>query len=976
MRKSFKIFSLFLLFSFLTLSLEAYAVSLSPELVEKLRKEGRLDQVVRQANLAREKGVWQPNLNPPLKRGGKSTQVDTIKALVLLVDFDDNVSSRRPGEFDTLLFSKGFVVSTGSMRDFYWENSYHTFELMGDVYGWYRMPQSYVAYACTLGYQNGFGSYPYNAQKLVEDAVNAADPYVNFADYDRDGNGFVDALFVVHAGPGAEETGDPCDIWSHRWVTHSYVYVDGVKVYDYSTEPEVRSGGALVDMGVFCHEFGHVLGLPDLYDTDYSSEGLGNWSIMAGGSWNNGGRTPAHFDAWCKSQLGFSSVNPLSSNQTNVEILQAETSPVSYRLWTSGGGGSEYFLVENRQKTGFDAYLPGPGLLIYHVDETESNSSEWCPGDPPTPHYEVALEQADGRFQLEGCFGGPNTGDVGDPFPGSRNKRAFDDTTNPGSRDYYDNSTQVAVWNISDSDSAMYANMDVIWSRPGLFLNEFALDDSTYGNGNGVPDQGEKIRLYFTISNSWAPLLGTTVTGSADVAGINFTDNHSYVGDIPTGDSVNNYLDPMEFEISPSFACTIVTFTLHVEGNGGTYSVDLSKKMRVGRPEILVVDDDSATGKYNNYESYYTDALDYLELFYDVWDKKNQADTTINFSDYKILIWYTGDHRTSIFSQADIESLMSFLNNGGRLFLTSQDAAEVLSGSADPLFQQFLTEYLHAGYGGNSSKLLVMGEPEDEIGDTLWIRPSGLPGADNQTSKDNLLPDAGADTVLVYADGGWVPTNYVAGTKFQNDYFKVVLFGFGFEAISSGIQDGHRLSKSSFVMQRVLDWLKAPLPTINVTFPNGGEALKLGDTCEIRWECISFEDSVKIEYSTTAGQVWSTIVETTTCDGAYSWTVPDTLVPSDSCLVRISDVGDGIPFDKSDGYFSIINYVPGDANADGMANSADAVYLINYLFIGGSPPNPMAAGDVNGDCIINSSDVVYLINYLFIGGPAPKKGCA
>ncbi len=975
MRKSFKIFSLFLLFSFLTLSFDVYAVSLSPELVEKLKKEGRLEEVVRQANLARQKGVWQPNPNPPLRRGGKSAQVDTIKAVVLLVDFADNVSTHRPGEFDTLLFSKGFVLSTGSMRDFYWENSYQTFELIGDVYGWYRMPQSYVAYVCTLGYQYGFGSYPYNAQKLVEDAINAADPYVNFANYDYNQDGWVDALFVVHAGEGAEATGDNCDIWSHRWVTSVVMTKDLVNMRDYAMEPE-RRGGSLVDVGVFCHEFGHVLGLPDLYDTDYSSEGLGNWSIMAGGSWNNGGRTPAHFDAWCKKTLGFSEVQQLMANQTNVEILQAETSPVSYRLWTSGGGGLEYFLVENRQKTGFDEYLPGPGLLIYHVDETGSNSSEWCPGDPATPHYKVALEQADGQFRLEGCYGSSNSGDPGDPFPGSYNKRSFDDTTTPSSRNYYDNSTQVAVWDISDSDSSIYANMDVTWSRPGLVLDQFVLNDTIYGNGNGVPEQGEKIRLYFTISNIWAPLSDATVTGSADNPGISFTDDYSYVGDIPTGGSVNNYLDPMEFEISRSVVCTLVTFTLHVAGDSGEFGADLIRQERVGRPDILLVDDDSGTGKYNNYESYYTDALDYLKLLYDIWDKKNQGGTTLSFSNYKILIWYTGDYRTSIFSQADIESLMSFLNNGGRLFLTSQDAAEVLSGSVNPLFQQFLTDYLHAGYGGNSSKLLVTGEPGDEIGDTLWIRPSGLPGADNQTSKDNLVPDSEADTVLVYADAGWIPTGYVAGTKFQNDYFKVVLFGFGFEAISGGTYQGHRLSKPSFVMQRVLDWLKAPLPTINVMSPNGGEAWIIGDTCEIRWECISFADSVKIEYSANAGGDWLTIVETTTCDGVYSWTVPDTLTPSDSCLVRISDVGNGIPCDTSDGYFSIINYVPGDANGNGAINSADVVYLINYLFIGGPPPNPVAAGDVNGDCVVNASDVVYLINYLFIGGPPPKKGCA
>ncbi|MFQ6032875.1 MAG: M6 family metalloprotease domain-containing protein, partial [Candidatus Zixiibacteriota bacterium] len=375
------------------------------------------------------------------------------------------------------------------MRDFYWENSYQTFEVIGDAYGWYRMPQDYIYYTCMFTYCYGQGGYPYNAQKLVEDAINAADPDVNFANYDHDGNGWVDALFVVHAGPGAEATGNCCDIWSMKWQTSYTVCKDGVCMSTFAMEPETRGGG-LVDIGVFCHEFGHVLGLPDLYDTDYSSEGLGDWSLMAGGSWNGGGATPAHLDGWCKKRLGFSDVQQLMSNQTDVEILQAETSPISYRLWTDGWPGSQYFLVENRQRVGFDRYLPGHGLLIYHVDESGSNSYEWCPGDPATPHYRVALEQADGQFDLEGCYGSPNEGDVGDPFPGWYDKRAFDDTTTPNSRNYYDNSTQVAVWNISDSDSAMYANMDVTWSRPGLYLHEFTLDDTTYGNGNGLPEPG------------------------------------------------------------------------------------------------------------------------------------------------------------------------------------------------------------------------------------------------------------------------------------------------------------------------------------------------------------------------------------------------------------------------------------------------------------------------------------------------------
>jgi len=448
--------ALFLIFFlFLILDSDLYSVSLSPEVVEKLKKEGRLEEVVRRANLAREKGVWQPNPNPPLRLGKKSTSGgDTLKPIVICVDFDDNQYTYETSKFDTLLFSKGFAFPTGSMRDYYLENSYGKLDLVGGATGWYRMPDDYSYYA--YGGYGYLGSYPHNAQRLAEDAVNAADPYVDFSDYDYDGDGSVDALIIVHAGPGAEETADPDDIWSHNWSMIYTLHKDGVSLRDYNMDPETHLGGALNDMGVFAHEFGHILGLPDLYDRYYSSEGLGRWSIMASGSWNNNGRTPAHLDAWCKKKLGWVNVTQLSSNQINVEILQAETSPVSYQLWTPGGGGSEYFLVENRQKTGFDQSLPGEGLLIYHVDEgVGSNDNEWCPGDPAYPHYKVALEQADGEFRLEGCYNKPNEGDAGDPFPGYYNKQVFDDTTTPGSRDYYDNPTQVAVRNISVSDSAM-----------------------------------------------------------------------------------------------------------------------------------------------------------------------------------------------------------------------------------------------------------------------------------------------------------------------------------------------------------------------------------------------------------------------------------------------------------------------------------------------------------------------------------------
>jgi hypothetical protein len=156
---------------------------------------------------------------------------------------------------------------------------------------------------------------------------------------------------------------------------------------------------------------------------------------------------------------------------------------------------------------------------------------------------------------------------------------------------------------------------------------------------------------------------------------------------------------------------------------------------------------------------------------------------------------------------------------------------------------------------------------------------------------------------------------------------------------------------------------------IKVTTPNGGECWKIGTTHDLTWDHGSFSDSVIIEYTTNNGTAWDTIADTTTNDGVYPWTIPDT--PSDSCLVRISHIGDSIPSDVSDSVFSIAYWCRGDANGDGVINAADVVYLTNYLYIHGPAPLPLPAGDVDCDGTINAADVVYLTNYLYIHGPTP-----
>ncbi len=422
-----------------------------PDLRNKLSKE-EWNKMVKVLKEAREKGVNQPDYENLEKFRIRlfNKQTDTANIPVILVEFTDNLADSPVTHFQDMLFSVG-TYPTGSLTDYYLENSYGNFFVKGWVSNWLMMPQPYSYY---VDGQYGFGSYPRNAQGLARDAVLAADPYIDFSQFDRNNDGYIDAIFVIHAGPGAEETGNPNDIWSHAWYIPGNLTVDGVIARKYSMEPENGR------MGVFGHEYGHNLGLPDLYDTDYSSEGLGNWSMMAGGSWGNNGRTPSHFDVWCKYKLGFISPNNVLNIINNAPFSPVEDLPVAYRLWTNGSSSSQYFLVEYREKKKFDSYLPGEGLLIFHIDETQpNNNNEWYPGHTSSGHYKVALEQADGKWDLEKNVG---PGDSGDPFPGSTNKKSFDNYSTPDSKDYNFNTTYVSVSGITYYNNIYYADLAVI----------------------------------------------------------------------------------------------------------------------------------------------------------------------------------------------------------------------------------------------------------------------------------------------------------------------------------------------------------------------------------------------------------------------------------------------------------------------------------------------------------------------------------
>ena len=368
----------------------------------------------------------------------------TVRVVVVLVDFTDKHMAATQAHFQDLFFSLG-VVPTGSVREFYREVTHGTIDIQGQVVGPYRLPQTLATYAHGA---SGMGGVLPNARTMAKDAAVASNPAVNYVNYDNDGDGFVDAFIVVHAGTGAEVSGSTGDIWSHKWVLDGGAYTaDGsTKIYAYLTVPEDCR------LGVCAHELGHLLfGFPDLYDTDYSSEGIGNWCLMAAGSWNNGGLTPAHPSAWCKSQQNWVTTVNQTTNQSNVAIEDVKSGYKVFKMWKGGAPGNEYFLVENRQKVLFDQYLPNSGLLVWHIDEATS-------GNTNEAHYKVALMQADGKKDLELNH---NRGDAGDSYPGSANNRSFDDASNPNSKSYAGSSTCVKVSNISDPSAVMHADLSV-----------------------------------------------------------------------------------------------------------------------------------------------------------------------------------------------------------------------------------------------------------------------------------------------------------------------------------------------------------------------------------------------------------------------------------------------------------------------------------------------------------------------------------
>ena len=517
------------------------------------------DNAIRQAQAATRNG------------GIQRTFTGTVKAPVILVDFPDKSFTKTQEDFQMLINQPGYTAGgehNGSVRDFFYNSSYEQLEFQADIFGPYRMTNDVIYYD-----HNSAGGDP---RKMAREAIGAAAADgCNFANYDMDGDGIVEVVHIIYAGYGQEATlNQGTEIWAHKWGFSPAVSVHGKTIYDYSCSPELR-GTTETDItyiGVIAHELSHVFGLPDFYDTrDAGTLGTGSWDIMANGSWNNDGRTPADHNPWSKDFLGWAPVITLADTPADITIPRPRDEKIIYRIDTQTP--NEYFLIENRQQEDQDSYVPSSGMLIYHVD---MNFSGWNSNQVNAypKHRGMYIKQAGGDAS--------STSDsrADDPYPYESNN-SFTDTSVPGSLSWDEAETGKPITDITHDTT----NGTVSFKYLGGSGNA-ALTNITVSEGTLTPA--------FDIHT-----FAYTVTVENSVATIDVTGTAHHPEATVTGNVTNKALDVGENPVA-------ITVTAKDEVTTNIYTVTVIRETPVG------IDGITPEGKIQYYPG--SIATDYIRI--------------------------------------------------------------------------------------------------------------------------------------------------------------------------------------------------------------------------------------------------------------------------------------------------------------------------------------------------------------------------
>lgn len=376
--------------------------------------------------------VSRSSSNPQEEKLNNFPTTGEVHSLVILVQFADTkfstVGSDAHQFFNSMLNEPGFTYSNGangSARDFYLNSSNGRFQPQFDVIGPVTLPEKYSYYGANQG---SSVDNPARLEQFVREACTLADPLVDFSQYDHNQDGYIDNIYFFYAGKGEADSGDGNAIWPHSayysdmakdaGLSETSLKLDGIEVGNYTCSNEIN--GTVIKpqpagIGTFVHEFGHVLGLADHYDIYYGMATFtpGSFDTMDRASYNNNGNTPAAFSAYERACLGWLDLTVLKNGVDSLNVLpDLNDSNKAYVVPVGGTNDEEYFIMENRQKKGWDAFIPGHGMLLWHIDY-DAKAWEKNELNITGTHQRVDIVEADNKLT-------DNTR-AGDPFPGTSN---------------------------------------------------------------------------------------------------------------------------------------------------------------------------------------------------------------------------------------------------------------------------------------------------------------------------------------------------------------------------------------------------------------------------------------------------------------------------------------------------------------------------------------------------------------------------
>ena len=435
------------------------------------------------------------------------------RGLVILMEFtDEKFSTPDPQTLFNRFFNEpGFSETgmSGSVKDYFLSQSYGQLEVDFDVVGPFTTKNAMSYY----GANNVYGQ-DVRAGLMALEAVDAAAAVVDYSNYDWNGDGEVDQVFIIYAGYAEAQGADSKTIWPHEWklqygagTTRTY---NGKVVNTYGCASELkgdgRTGTGVIDgIGSACHEYSHCLGLPDTYDVSGNNYAMANWDVMCAGNYNDDSRTPAGFTSYERMYAGW--LQPVELNtQTYVNAMKPLATDAEAYILYNENNRNEFYLLENRQPVDFDRGLNGHGLLILHVDYDEAI---WKGNalNVNASRQRMTIIPADNNFSMY------ISGLRGDPWPGTSGNTALTNYTTPAATLYTENTDKTKfmnkpIENITEDVAAM--TISFVACRPGLDIP--------------VPDDGTQIAGEASFTITW-PAVSEAVGYQLEVTEIGTASN-------------------------------------------------------------------------------------------------------------------------------------------------------------------------------------------------------------------------------------------------------------------------------------------------------------------------------------------------------------------------------------------------------------------------------------------------------------------